>query len=93
MPGRQPVEYSALLHTGEGEGMRLRTVLLATPLVAMTAVGAAVPTPDELLPPLPPVQLKTLDLIAAPDDPWITPAERTGLKLASKDPAPHHRPA
>ena len=51
-------------------------VLLTLPL---TAAAAEAPLPEQILPPLPPVELRDLALVVAPDDPWITPAERTGL--------------
>ncbi len=50
-------------------------VVLTLPLTAI----AGTPLPEQILPPLPPVQLHSLELVAAPDDPWITPAERSGL--------------
>lgn len=51
-------------------------VLLTLPLAA---IAAQPPLPQDILPPLPPVKLSSLELMAAPDDPWITPAERSGL--------------
>ncbi|MBT8143380.1 MAG: M14 family metallopeptidase [Gammaproteobacteria bacterium] len=48
-------------------------------LFAMAICRAATPLPEQVLPPLPPAKLQSLGLIASADDPWITPAERSGL--------------
>jgi murein tripeptide amidase MpaA len=45
--------------------------------VAATALGAV--QPQDLLPPLPPWHGSSERLVAAPEDPWITPSERTQL--------------
>lgn len=55
-----------------------RTCCLAVVWIA-AAAGAKTPLPDDILPPLPPARLDSLELIAASSDPWITPAERSGL--------------
>src|SRR5258708_2308137 len=46
--------------------------LIALPVLAGTS-------PRDLLPPAPPWHGASEALIAKPDDPWITPAEKTGL--------------
>ncbi len=54
----------------------MRRLLLLTPLL-LTAAFAESPT--EFLPPAPPWAGASEALIARPDNPWITPSEKTGL--------------
>ncbi len=58
-------------------------------LVALLAVAALASPPSRageaarraILPPELPWQGRSLELVAAPTDPWITPAERDGFRL------------
>ena len=54
----------------------MRRPLLLAPLL-LTSVFAA--SPQDFLPPAPPWHGASEALIARPDNPWITPAEQTGL--------------
>lgn len=56
----------------------LKTILATAPLLALLQASAA-PAIDTILPPLPPWQSRSAELIAAPSDRWITPAEQSGL--------------
>ena len=48
-------------------------------LLSLSALAAEMPDPESLLPAAPPWHGASEALIAAPDDPLLTPAERTGL--------------
>lgn len=54
----------------------MRCSLLLTPLLLTPALAAG---PQDFLPPAPPWSGASEVLIATPDNPWITPAEKTGL--------------
>lgn len=47
--------------------------------VASAGLAQSFPTPDQILPPAPAWKGRSERLIARPNDPWITPAERSGL--------------
>ena len=55
---------------------------IASLLLLFTAVAGAQPAPewDKLLPPELPWRGKSERLVAKADDPWITPAERSGFE-------------
>ncbi|MBT8137376.1 MAG: M14 family metallopeptidase [Gammaproteobacteria bacterium] len=56
----------------------MRWISILAAAVSLCAAGQAAAS-EAILPSLPPWQSNSLELIAAPDDPWITPAERSGL--------------
>lgn len=56
-------------------------LLLLTAICAWSSPARAVEVEvDDLLPPLQPWKGSSMQLIAPPDDPWITPAEQTAFK-------------
>jgi hypothetical protein len=63
------------------ESMKRSVLLAVVALISLGVVSATEPTPepDALLPPLSPWSGASEALIAAQDDPWITPAESSGL--------------
>ena len=54
----------------------MRPLFLLPPLLVMSALAA---TPTDFLPPVLPWHGASESLIAKPDNPWITPAEKAGL--------------
>ncbi|CAN5598924.1 M14 family metallopeptidase [soil metagenome] len=50
--------------------------------MAAPPAGFSKAASEPILPPLPPWNGKSRDFVAPPDDPWITPAEKSGLRAS-----------